>query len=334
MTLIETCHKQPDTIFAEPATHGSMNESSSCWSELRHYAGRLVSYTHGVRTLLEAAAAFPRLLETFEVVSVRSSDPDDNPLQDFEVTADNILSRMVTATQTAAHYHALAQETRSLDLDATIQSIVSSGSAGGDDNHNHNHNSSSSSTTTTTKNKKNNSGGAFQPIVHAELLVLQSLEREGLVRPPSFFGAWRYIGSSKPTCRLCSEYFRAHEGGFSVRPTHGNLYVSWKSPDVLRRDGDAALRARVDVLTRMLGPLRAEALRTLEEKAPLGRPHDSSTGMTVRTGAVGGFDAGGSGGEEEEEEGWEVGTVNGDVDGEASYDDDDDDEEEGGAASK
>lgn len=327
MTLIEKCHRQPDTIFAEPATHGTMNESISCWSDLRHYAGRLISYDSGVRTLLKAAATLPQLLETFEVVFVRSSDPDDNPLQDMEVTADRFLSRMVTATQTATHYLTLLQETRSLDLDATIQAIVGGGS-GGDDGEDDNKSKNSNKNN---KNKNKSGGGTFRPIVHAELLVLQSLEREGLVRPPNFFGKWRYIGSSKPTCRLCSDYFRAHGGGFHVRPTHGNLYVSWKPPDVLRRDGDEALRARADVLNRMLGPLRDDALLTLKDKTPLGKQHDSSTGMTVRTGAVWGPNAGGSEGEGEEEEGWEVGTVDGEVDGEASYDDDH--EEEDGAAS-
>lgn len=267
MGLVETAHGQPGTIFAERPAHSSMNGSASCWSDLRHYAGRLVSYLNGVRTLLRIAEAFPGLLQDFEVVPLRSSEPDDNPLAGVETTAERMLRSIVRGAQAAARYGDLVQEARSLDLDAAVQAVIW-GDAG---------------------------DGALRPIVHAELLVLQSLEREGLTHPSSFYNAWRYIGSSKPTCRLCSCYFQAHDGGFQVRPTHGNLYASWKPPDVLRRDGGAAARARAGLLNRMVGPIRAEALRTLTEKVPLGKRHDSSTGMTFQTrAAAGGRDDAGS----------------------------------------
>lgn len=288
--LIETSHRQPDTIFAQRVTHSSMNESSSCWADLRHYAGRLVSYPNGVRTLSRVAEAFPRLLEDFEVVFVRSSEPDDNPMQCIEVTAEKILAKMIPDAQTAARYAALVQETRSLDLDGAIQATI------GDD--------------------------TFRPIVHAELLVLQSLEREDLTHPSHFYGAWKYIGSSKPTCRLCSCYFQEHSGGFRARPTHGNLYLNWKPPDVFQRDGEAAIRARTDMLNRMVDPIRAEALRTLTEKVPLGKQHDSSTGMTFRTRALGSQGQSQGRGPSQDQD---AGSVDGEVDEEAYSEDDADD---------
>lgn len=155
---------------------------------------------------------------------------------------------MVQAPAQAVQYSALLEEIRSIDINKIIQDITSE--------------------------------STFRPIVHAELLVLQSLEKDGLTHPSKFFNSCKYIGSSKPTCRLCHWYFENHNGGFQVRPTHGNLYINWKPPDVFQRDGEAAIKARENMVNAMNVRIRAEGLRTLTEKVPLGRLHDSSTGMT------------------------------------------------------
>ncbi|KAF3765720.1 hypothetical protein M406DRAFT_351125 [Cryphonectria parasitica EP155] len=239
------------TILTERMTHSSMTQSSSCWSELRHHAGRLRSYDLGVEALLVAAETFPALFDNHEVVFVRSSAPDENPVdKNKDIKAERILRTMTQNQDMALYYNSLVQDARSLNLDDVIQEMVSD--------------------------------ETFQPIVHAELLVLQSLEREGLVHPSNFFNAWRYIGSSKPTCRLCHYYFQRQNGGFHVRPTHGNIYINWKPPDLFKKDGETALKARHDMLNSMVIPIRAEALRTLAEKVPRGKQHDSTTGMTSR----------------------------------------------------
>lgn len=242
-----------------------MTQSSSCWAELRHYAGRLLSYDLGASSVVTTVKTFPRLLENPEVAFIRSSDPDENPIDNRGFKAEKILRTMTPSAQEAVYYHSLVQDARSLDLDNTIQEIV------GDE--------------------------TFRPIVHAELLVLQSLEKDGLSHPSNFFNSWKYIGSSKPTCRLCREYFEAHNGGFQVRPTHGNLYTNWKPPDVFQRDGEAAIKAREKMLNSIVHPIRAEALRTLKEKVPLGKQHDSSTGMTFPAPGMGGQAAELAGGE-------------------------------------
>lgn len=255
MNLIESCQQRNNgNILAERPAHSNMSQSSSsCWSDLRHYAGRLLSYSAGIRTLVTAARNFPRLVEHFQVTSVRSSEPDTNPLHKDDdinstVTADEMLRRMVAAPAQAMQYSALLQDIRSIDINTTIQEIITQPN--------------------------------FRPIVHAELLVLQSLEKDCLTNPSNFFNSWKYIGSSKHTCRLCHWYFEHHNGGFQVRPTHGNLYINWKPPDVFQRDGEAAIKARENMLNTMNVHIRAEGLRTLTEKVPLGRLHDSSTGLT------------------------------------------------------
>lgn len=255
MGLIELSLKQPDdTIFAERGFQSSMGESSSCWVELRHFAGRLLSFYTGTRTLIAVAKTCPRLVENIEVKFVRSSVPDENPFQDQDTTAEKIMSAVVTDAQQKVYYQALIQEARSLDLENRVQAVINE--------------------------------DRFKPLVHAELLVLQSLEKDELTHPSHFFGGWRYIGSSKQTCRLCNWYFQVHDGGFAARPTHGNLYLNWKPPDVFQQDGEAAIRARESMLKAMVQPIRSEALRTLKDKMPLGKQFDSTTGMTIAAGAV------------------------------------------------
>lgn len=251
MTMIEEYCKARDIgIFAERGSQGIMNPGSNCWSELRHYAGRLRSYSQGTKTLIEAAEAFPMLFENFQVTFVTSSSADDNPFQK-QLPASKILSTMLRTRVDSAKYIQLFEGTQSLQLNVNqvIQDMMAD--------------------------------ETFKPIVHAELLVLQSLEKDGLTHPSQFFNSWMYIGSSKPTCRLCHLYFQERHGGFQVRPSHGNLYINWKPPDVFQNEGEVAIKARESMLNAIVVPIRRDALRTLDNQVPLGRQHDSSTGMTV-----------------------------------------------------
>lgn len=198
---IDSIKDSSHSVFRERAAQSNMNQSSSCWSELRHYAGRILSFSHAVKTMVMAAKMFPRLFDDPEVIFVDSSNPDVNPIQKA-ITLEKILRTMTANSSTAVHYQSLIQDARAMNLDSTVQSLVRA--------------------------------ETFRPIVHAELLVLQSLERADLTHPSNFFNSWKYIGSSKPTCKLCDYYFRAHNAGFQVRPTHGNPYINWKPPDVYR----------------------------------------------------------------------------------------------------
>ncbi|KUI55259.1 hypothetical protein VP1G_02667 [Cytospora mali] len=247
MALIDRIKRSERSVFRERAAQSSMNQSSNCWSDLRHSAGRLSSYAHGVKAMRMAAEVFPMLFNDPEVVSVKSAVPSENPIQKL-VTVEKMLKTMTRDPQMARHYHSLVEDARALSLEETIQEKCNE--------------------------------ETFRPIVHAELLVLNSLERDGLTHPSNFFNSWKYIGSSKQTCRLCDYYFRARNTGFEVRPTHGNSYLNWKTPDVYSRDGEEAIRERERIMNTMVTWIREEALRTLVEKLPRGKNHDSSTGMT------------------------------------------------------
>lgn len=202
MALIASIKNSSHSVFRDRAAQSNMTQSSNSWSELRHYAGRLLSFSQAVGTVMMAAEMFPRLFDSPEVVFIASSGPDENPIQK-NITLRKVLGTMTASSETAADYQSLVEDARAMPLEPTIQELVRA--------------------------------GTFRPIVHAELLVLQSLVRGGLTRPSDFFNSWKYIGSSKPTCRLCDYYFRAHDAGFQVRPSHGNTYINWKPPDVYRR---------------------------------------------------------------------------------------------------
>jgi hypothetical protein len=121
---------------------------------------------------------------------------------------------------------------------------------------------------------------ATRPIVHAEILVLNWLENSGGTAGARFFHNWQYIGSSKPTCKLCHCYFTYHPSAVKVRGTHGNLYPSWRFPD--RTDvhdvqtSEAALRERHNILQEMVGELRRDIQAALSDRLSSTKIHDSS----------------------------------------------------------
>jgi hypothetical protein len=129
----------------------------------------------------------------------------------------------------------------------------------------------------------------FKPIIHAEVLVddvIRRARRQALGAGQevveffreSEFG--RYIGSSKPTCRLCASYFTAQPDGVRVRPSHGNLYHNWRAPDIFASDGEAAERRRNAVLCQMTTRLREEISQVIRTKSAPWRAWDSNNTAT------------------------------------------------------
>lgn len=120
-----------------------------------------------------------------------------------------------------------------------------------------------------------------QPTVHAEMLLHNWLERTpGGVRPERFFMRWKFIGSSKPPCKLCAYYFDEHPTDVQVRPSHRNIYFSWRMPDIYEEDGVGAVTLRRKTMEKIKDRICADIGRILKEKFADGRPHDSSAYTT------------------------------------------------------
>jgi len=246
-------------LILDRTNEGRMNESTF-WCELRHAAGRLLSYLQAVKVLVSTRKRWPELFEDFTVTFVASSIPGQNPLKcrnrPKDLSADKIIGRMTSDPTEMTSYKAHALELQKFKLDENIQKQAG--------------------------NKR------FHPIVHAEVLLQDSLERDGLSHPSKFFKGYKYIGCSKPTCRLCEYYFSARACGIEVRQTHRNLYPNWRLPDVYQHQGPQAEKRRENLMNKIVDRIREDAFRTLTEKLPERKHHDSNTEPTYPIDSIAG----------------------------------------------
>ncbi|KAK4187669.1 hypothetical protein QBC35DRAFT_463654 [Podospora australis] len=231
------------------------------WTEIYHAIGRLHSYTIAVKVFLATRLKWPELFEDFRVVSVASSKPADtpwvrkqsSPIVKSQLSNDNSVQDAFFGEPTAWKIHL---------VEALDTEIV----------------------------KKTKRG--FNPIVHAEVNLVDDILREE--RDPATEGQMitffnenvfgcRYVGSSKPTCRLCELYFQAAvfqssaRPRITVRPGHHNLYYNWRGPDVYAEDGRAVEEARNQTFEWMITNLKTQVGGTIKNRFAIKTPHDSNT---------------------------------------------------------
>ncbi|EQB52195.1 hypothetical protein CGLO_08196 [Colletotrichum gloeosporioides Cg-14] len=241
----------------ERARAGRMNESER-WCDLSHFVGRLASYLGMVRAIIIARRRIPELFEKFNIVFLPSSTPLPNPITCLQPstmtaakrrslrTAKAIISRMVSESAEISKYQGYAEELQRCGLDELIS--------------------------------KECANVSFHPIVHCEILVLDWLcgqHSNGTASIP-FFRDFRYIGCSKPTCRLCEYYFAAHRSGIQVRRGHKNVYQNWIVPNVTDESPEWA-KEKDSLIDKVLGGVRRDALSALEEKVTDHKRWDSNT---------------------------------------------------------
>ncbi|KAK3348746.1 hypothetical protein B0T25DRAFT_581840 [Lasiosphaeria hispida] len=225
------------------------------WAEADHALGRLHSYFVGIKILITARERWPILFEDFKVVAVRSSEPDRKPPA-IPKSAEKIIQRMTSQRAEIDAYRGRASNLQQWKLDERI---------------------------------KDKAEGRFAPIVHAELLLLDSILRSEQANlgneedTPRFYNEAefdRYIGCSKPTCRLCSLYIEEHRkqypGGVHVRSSHQNLYPNWRAPDVYVSDGLEAEYRRNSVLEQVVKGVRSLTFNAIKERSVLRNPFDSN----------------------------------------------------------
>lgn len=242
--------KNTSNFIDRLATKGRHRDGRSveCWSELRHALNRLQAYSKTVNVLTDAEREWPELFLEFQVVELQSSKPDPNPFGKRLETADKILTRMSSSATRKGidQYKELAETLQSMGLDERIQEQCGT------------------------------TGKGIKPYVHSEILVLEWVIEKYHPIHLKFFKDFRYIGSSKGACKLCRYYFEApgQHNDIKTRSSHGNIYSSWRFPDLSESDGQ---KRRQNIYNYITDRTRADAFQILENKTSSGKRHDSSS---------------------------------------------------------
>ena len=237
-----------------------------CWSALQHSAGRLLSYQYAAETLVKAHHLWKtELFSEFDIKSLRSSAsyPKD-AMSMVSEPAEAIINRAPGANPAQIQaYKQHAAELQRYGVEIMLEEL---------------------------REKARTGQG---PIVHAEMLLHDWLARTpGGTQPYRFFSHWRYIGTSKPLCRLCQDYFHVIATPVRFRSGHPNTYLNWRLPDIYvdnvndEAGTEAARTAWCEVLGQMKGQVYAGVVRVLVEKVSDKKLNDSNT-YTDRITAVG-----------------------------------------------
>ncbi|KAK1711783.1 hypothetical protein BDP67DRAFT_405446 [Colletotrichum lupini] len=248
---------QIDQAIMRNAKDGEISESKY-WSELRHYLGRLLSFRRATDAIIGTHERLPKLFQDFKFTAVPSSEDARRPLtKSMSITAASIIKNMIPDDdEEQQEFLQHAVEMQKFGLDSIIQRQIGK--------------------------------RTFKPRVHAEVLVHSYLLSRDLQHPRDYFNSWKYIGSSKPTCRLCDYYFDAHPDRMQVRKTHDNLYPNWRIPGVFEGADSGVLDAKTQRLfEKIMESVHDDVKRTLEQKQPNGRNHDSNTLTTLPEGLAG-----------------------------------------------
>ncbi|KAK4451287.1 hypothetical protein QBC34DRAFT_295800 [Podospora aff. communis PSN243] len=252
--IIQEYRQLPVQHFIERRAYSSEQLGNApFWSNLQHVIGRLLSYQYDVETLISAHHIWgdTELFRDFDVDFLDSSDP--YPASVTRITAetvDSILRR--TPQVSTAQLDILKQHARDLqkyDLDGRLERQW--------------------------KRK-------IEPIVHAEVLLHDWLSRTpGGVQEARFFSNWRYIGTSKPICRLCQYYFAIIATAVRFRDGHPNTYLNWRPPDIRLPEGSDDVEQERAIWCRVIDQMKirvyADMRRLLAEKKTDKKYNDSNT---------------------------------------------------------
>ncbi|KXX76789.1 hypothetical protein MMYC01_209126 [Madurella mycetomatis] len=194
MTIQENRKSPSQRYIEERAAEDDNMSKGGCWSSLQHVAGRLLSYQYAVQTIVHAHHIWANtdLFREFDIASVRSSG--SYPAEALKLnpeTAETIINRAPGYGQSRIQvFKEHAAGLQRYGLNNKLEE----------------------------KWKQK-----LEPVVHAEMLLHEWLSlTEGGTQPYRFFRNWQYIGSSKPVCRLCLDYFNVIATPVSFRSGHPN----------------------------------------------------------------------------------------------------------------
>jgi hypothetical protein len=230
--------------------------SSTHWTELIHVAGRLMTYKQAIDVSFMVRKLWPELFQDFRITMVQSSASAPHVLNKKVMTIKEIIHKTTSDESILEELYAAAERTERLQSFRLDQEIKEEWS------------------------KKSKDGIH----IHAEINLLRYLEQtEGGTEDSRFFQGIKFIGSSKPPCKLCSYFFQEYPTDVEVRASHRNLYGKWLMPDI--NSDQASSRGGSDTLKvarKIRDRLRNDLLQALRGGEIDGRPHDSSNYSTRR----------------------------------------------------
>jgi hypothetical protein len=200
---------------------------------------------------MDTATWWPDLPKYFKVQHIPSSSEKSIPMGKSSCTADGIIRRM---TSNQAELESLRAKVRSLPQSTLDKAI------------------------------EEEAMKAKKPrglTVHCEVLLEDWIEHVAETRGLRFFKGWKYIGASKPACRLCKYYFKAKSNGIALRPSHENLYTNWGFPEIYWPANSLQVKQWQDILNTFMRMVRGDVIRMLQEKTALSKRHDSNTYATL-----------------------------------------------------
>lgn len=225
--------------------------SMSCWSNFVHTALRILAYRASVHYCFLARDKWPQLFQKNPcIVAVPSGDPQPTPRRNKSLKAEGIVGRMTSNDKFMNIFKRFVQDLQMIHLDFRLEQAYLNSPL----------------------------------VVHSEVLLhhwLLTGHGKGEIRPTMFFNSWPYIGSSKPTCKLCKYYFEESRSGIEHRASHGNLYVKWRLPDVYDFHGPEAVKRRQIMLDRILERVRKEVFNTIKQKNPQSYKHEDSNMLST-----------------------------------------------------
>lgn len=187
------------------------------WYWIRHYIGRLGSWSVASRFVVAIARQNPQLLENFQVMPVSKIGRTATRVTHEHMSLKRALLRTLSNYNSELH-------------DSKVQALQSA-----------------SGNYLAARFMENYNDPKFVPRVNAETLMMEHFYFNQL----QFFGNGRYIGCSKPSCYCCNLYLRCHPGNFEARPCHGNFGVRWCPPvevgegDVNKQNHAAIMQKRM-----------------------------------------------------------------------------------------
>ncbi|KAL2204230.1 hypothetical protein CC79DRAFT_1372239 [Sarocladium strictum] len=252
-TLIKAIHfTKVDGFDRTISEHAGSDEDSACWSELRHYFGRLYSNRQAVTYILKAASDWPELFRSFTVQYVPSSR----------------LTRVTLPKPQPALHSIIREALPSIELDEYSHYLRDLQERGLERNMND-------------KLKAR----PLRQLVHCEVHLHDFLTNKGIVESASYWRNSMFIATSKPPCRLCHYYFEDPDNDFQVQASHMNVYPRWRLPE-FPGDQDEDDTAHDEVFDDISYQMQQDTLQLMKKQVPQGKYHDSRTntrGVTTVT---------------------------------------------------